>query len=119
MGSIFDKAGSSYITKEEKAILAAEKTPFLVSAVRIEDGYREGDKAYVLDIVLLDDPNAEERSLGGLTIGKVQQDGTYSGVESRDKGIERLIKHFEEGGEPVKLFLTKAGRAFLLQEVEE
>lgn len=119
MGSLFDKAGGSYITTEEKAVLAKEHTPFRVTAVSIEDGYQPGSKAYVLDIVLEDGPEPEERKLGGLTIGKKKPDGTYDGVESRDQGIERLIAHFEGGGDPVYLYLTKAGRAFLLQEVEE
>lgn len=98
--------GGAYITKEEKAEMIENGTPFTAIAVRFEEGRGyEGADRHVIDILMEDDDGLEEERLLAFNVG----------VDSRERFLERLEKFLEvEGNDPARLKLTKKGRSVII-----
>lgn len=97
--------GLSFVSKEEKKVLADNAVPLTVLTVGVGAGFEGRGKAYYFTTEI----EGETRAVGGFTIG--------SGVESRDALFADMIEYLEtdEGlADPPVVKLEKAGRAWLV-----
>lgn len=102
-----DIGGGSWISAEEKAVMAENGIPFTVSAVVDDDENKYGERFVVKGLV--PDPETGEDAERQVGFPK----GT---VESRDRMLRQLQGYLQgEGAEPVVVKIAKIGRSYVLQ----
>jgi hypothetical protein len=105
-----DIGGGSWISAEEKAVLAENGIPLTVTGVVEDDENKYGARF----VVKFDAPDPETGETEAKQIGF--QKGT---VESRDRMLRQLMGYLSNGAdEPVVVKIAKVGRSYVLQNAE-
>ena len=105
-----DIGGGSWVSAEEKQVLAENGIPLTITAVVDDDENKYGAR-YVVKFNAADPETGEdeERQVG-------LQKGT---VESRDRMLKQLQGFLADGGEPVEVKLAKVGRSYVFKKAVE
>jgi hypothetical protein len=111
-----DIGGGDWLSGDEKSILIESGQPFLVTDI-IEDKANKYGERLVLKILLVNPETGDEEEKNlGLALGT---------VESRDRQLYAMrdgvgdYPGLANGGEPVKVKLTKVGNSQILQVLDE
>jgi len=102
--------GGTYVSAEEKAVLAENGIPLTITGVVDDDGNKYGARYVVL--FTAPDPETgeqEERKVG-------LQKGT---VESRDRFLLAAQSYLADGHEPIAAKLAKVGKSYVFQKAGE
>jgi hypothetical protein len=104
----YQSSGGSYISAEEKKVLADNGIPFVVTAIKEREKF---DKLHFELSIRVPNPETgdEEERVLSFPIG--------SGAESRDAMLAGMRKYLDENeGAEVTAKVTKVGRAFFLAQ---
>lgn len=104
--------GGSYMKSDEKQVLIENGVPFSINSLQMDEENQYGPR-YVAFCTIpnLTDPKGdeEERKIAF---------PVSSGADSRDAMLKAMDEFLKNGGEPVKVKLSKPGRAILIQPAE-
>lgn len=105
--SKYESSGGSFISADEKKVLAENGIPFTVTAIVEKEKFDKLNYELTITVPNPETGDDEERILS-FPIG--------SGAESRDATLTGLKKYLDEGGEAVKAKVTKIGRAYFVTQ---
>ena len=115
MGFNWDKydTGGSFISAEEKALLAESGAPFAITGVVERESRFEHDTEFVVKTLIPEGIEGVEPGERALTFAK----GT--GAESRDRTLIGMMEYFDEhdAADDITAKLEKVGRAWFVKPV--
>lgn len=104
-----DIGGGSWVSAEEKLVLAESGIPLTITAAVDDDDNKYGAR-YVVKFTAPDPETGEDED---------RQVGLQKGtVESRDRFLKQVQAHLADGGEPVVAKLAKVGQSYIFQQPE-
>lgn len=105
-----DIGGGSWVSAEEKQVLAESGIPLTITGVVDDDGNKYGAR-YVVKFTAPDPETGEEeeRQVG------LQKDT----VESRDRFLQQAQEFLRAGGEPIVAKIAMVGRSYVFKQAGE